>query len=117
MVYPRFDAVTSQHPAVTGISGDILPQEQNMPYVKYFFEPSLDKILQFFEAEIFASLFEQTLFESRLAKFASRMTTLELRAQKIKDILKNIYIERGRIRHRIQNKKQLETFASMSLWR
>lgn len=117
VVYPRFDAVTSQHPAVTGISGDILPQEQNMPYVKYFFEPSLDKILQFFEAEIFASLFEQTLFESRLAKFASRMTTLELRAQKIKDILKNIYIERGRIRHRIQNKKQLETFASMSLWR
>ena len=73
--------------------------------------------MQFFEAEIFASLFEQTVFESQLAKFASRMTSLELRVENMTDILKDIAIEKEKVRHRIMNKKQLETFSSMALWR
>ena len=52
--------------------------------------------MEFFEAEIFASLFEQTIFESQLAKFASRMTSLELRVENIRDILKKINLEKKR---------------------
>ena len=72
--------------------------------------------MKFFEAQIFTSLFEQTVFESQLAKFASRMTSLELRVEKTKAILKDIFLEKEKVRHRIINKKQLETFSSMSLW-
>ena len=72
--------------------------------------------MKFFEAQIFASLFDQTVFESQLAKFASRMTSLELRVENIKDILKDVAFEKEKIRHRIINKKQLETFSSMALW-
>ena len=75
-----------------------------------------DKIMKFFEAQIFASLFEQTVFESQLAKFASRMTSLELRVENIKDVLKDVALEKEKVRHRIINKKQLETFSSMALW-
>ncbi len=116
IVYGRFENIVSQKPIVTGISGDPLVQEQTKTQVKYFFEPSLDKIMKFFEAQIFASLFEQTVFESQLAKYASRMTSLELRVEKIRDILKDIFFEKEKVRHRIINKKQLETFSSMSLW-
>lgn len=116
IVYGRFENVITQEPVVTGISGDPLPQAQTDMKVKYFFEPSLDKIMKFFEAEIFASLFEQTLFESQLAKFASRMTSLELRVENIRDILVKIGLEKEKVRHRTINKKQLETFSSMALW-
>ena len=64
----------------------------------------------------YLSLFEQTIFESQLAKFASRMTSLELRVENIRDILKKINLEKEKIRHRVMNKKQLETFSSMALW-
>lgn len=117
IVYGRFQNVISQEPIVTSISGDPLSEAQTDTKVKYFFEPSLDKIMQFFEAEIFAALFEQTIYESQLAKFASRMTSLELRVENITDTLRNITLEREKVRHRIMNKKQLETFSSMSLWR
>lgn len=117
IVYGRFENVITQEPIVTSISGDPLPQSESGSKVKYFFEPSLDKIMQFFEAEIFASLFEQTVFESQLAKFASRMTSLELRVENITDILKEITLEKEKVRHRIMNKKQLETFSSMALWK
>ena len=86
------------------------------PKVKYFFEPSLEKIMAFFEAEIFSSIFEQTIFESQLAKFASRMTSLEIRVEKIKELLKQIDIEKQKVKHRIMNKKQLDVLSSISLW-
>ena len=33
-----------------------------------------------------------------------------------KDILKDIFLEKEKVKHRIINKKQLETFSSMALW-
>lgn len=116
VVYSRFENVISQEPVVTNISGDPLPQADVETRVKYFFEPDLNKILEFFEATIFSSLFEQAVFESQLAKFASRMTSLELRVESINDVLKKINLEKEKIRHRTINKKQLETFSSMDLW-
>ncbi len=117
IVYGRFENVIAQEPIVTSISGDPLPQSESGSKVKYFFEPSLDKIMRFFEAEIFASLFEQIVFESQLAKFASRMTSLELRVENIANIFKELSLEKEKVRHRIMNKKQLETFSNMAMWK
>ncbi len=117
IVYGRFENVIAQEPIVTSISGDPLPQSESGSKVKYFFEPSLDKIMRFFEAEIFASLFEQIVFESQLAKFASRMTSLELRVENIENIFKELSHEKEKVRHRIMNKKQLETFSNMAMWK
>src|SRR3989344_4940029 len=75
--YEQFNNVISQSPIVTNISGDPLPWEKGGPQAKYFFEPSLEKIMEFFEKEIFASIFQQTIFESELAKFAARMVSLD----------------------------------------
>ena len=115
--YEQFNNVINQSPIVTNISGDPLPWEKGGTQVKYFFEPSLEKIMEFFEKEIFASIFQQTIFESELAKFAARMVSLDFASENTKTRLKQIILAENRIKHQENNKKQLEKFASMRLWK
>ena len=115
--YEQFNNVISQSPIVTNISGDPLPWEQAGPQAEYFFEPSLEKIMEFFEKEIFGSIFQQTIFESELAKFAARMVSLDFASDNTKNRLKQVIIEKNRIKHQENNKRQLEKFASMRLWK
>ncbi|MDZ4227662.1 MAG: FoF1 ATP synthase subunit gamma, partial [Candidatus Levybacteria bacterium] len=113
--YEQFNNVISQSPIVTNISGDPLPWEKGGPRARYFFEPSLEKIMEFFEKEIFASIFQQTIFESELAKFAARMVSLDFASENTKIRLKQVIMTRQRIKHQEANKRQLEKFASMRL--
>ncbi len=115
--YEQFNNVISQSPIVTNISGDPLPWEKGGPQARYFFEPSLEKIMEFFEKEIFASIFAQTIFESELAKFAARMVSLDFSSENTKVRLKQVVSSKNRIKHQEDNKRQLEKFASMKLWR
>jgi len=115
--YEQFNTIISQPPIVTNISGDPLPWEKGGSQARYFFEPSLEKIMEFFEKEIFGSIFQQTIFESELAKFAARMVSLDHAADNTKDRLKQVILAKNRIKHQEDNKRQLEKFASMKLWR
>jgi ATP synthase F1 gamma subunit len=115
--YEQFDNIISQSPIVTNISGDPLSWEKGGPQTRYFFEPSLEKIMEFFEKEIFASIFQQTIFESELAKFAARMVSLDFASENTKTRLKQVILEENRIKHQENNKKQLEMFANIKLWR
>lgn len=115
--YEEFKSLVNQEPIVTNISGDPLSSEGSHPSVKYFFEPSLEKIMAFFEQEIVASIFEQTIMESELAKFASRMIALDQASENTKERVKLVTFQKQRIRHRDINKQQIEKFSSMTLWR
>ena len=115
--YEQFNNVISQSPIVTNISGDPLPWEKGGPQAKYFFEPSLEKIMEFFEKEIFASIFVQTIFESELAKFAARMVSLDAATENAKTRLKQAILAKNRIKHQEKNKRQAEKFASIQLWK
>lgn len=115
--YEQFNNVISQSPIVTNISGDPLPWEKGGPQAHYFFEPSLEKIMEFFEKEIFGSIFQQTVFESELAKFAARMVSLDFASENTKTKLKQVTMAKNRIKHQEDNKRQLEKFASMKLWK
>lgn len=116
--YEQFNSVVSQSPITTSISGDPLPSEKReITPIKYFFEPSLGKIMEFFEKEIFGSIFQQTIFESELAKFAARMVSLDFASENTKSRLKQVILSANRIKHQEDNKKQLEKFATMRLWK
>jgi len=115
--YEQFNNVINQSPIVTNISGNPLPWEKSGPQTKYFFEPSLEKIMEFFEKEIFSSIFQQTIFESELAKFAVRMVSLDFASENTRNRLKQVYLAENRIKHQENNKKQLERFVSMRLWK
>ncbi|MBI2049303.1 F0F1 ATP synthase subunit gamma [Candidatus Roizmanbacteria bacterium] len=115
--YEQFNNVINQTPIITNISGDPLSYEKEGPRVKYFFEPTLEKIMAFFEKEIVASIFEQTILESELAKFAARMVALDASTDNTKKKLKQVLFQKERLKHRQGNKEQIEKFASMLLWR
>lgn len=117
--YSQFQSIVKQEPVLLDISGNLPLEEEKegKTVIKYLFEPSLQEILGFFESEIFSSIFEQTVRESSLAKFASRLVSLMDASENIKKRLKNVIIERERIRHSENNKKQLQTLTSLRLWR
>ncbi len=120
--YGQFQNVVYQKASVASVSGDEISQESisqtnGKTAVKYFFEPSLENILSFFEKEILASIFEQTVHESHLAKFASRMVTLDLAVDNIKGKLKHVQLDFDRQKHKLQNKKQQQALSGVTLWK
>ena len=116
--YGQFQNLIKQEATFSDISGNVLSENESQkgPQVKYFFEPSLERIMEFFEKQIFASIFEQTVRESQLAKIASRLTALDRATENIDKELEKLKFQYTRLTHQIQNKKQLETFSTRLLW-
>lgn len=116
--YQQFQTLVNQEPVFSDISGNtgLAQTPATSEVVKYLFEPSLEKVLEFFEKEIFSSIFEQTIRDSQLSKFASRLVTLDAASENIKKKLSVMVFEAIRLRHREKNKNQNQMYSSMSLW-
>ena len=115
----KYETLIRQNAVMTDIStGEIQEGQEKISKKnnRYLFEPSLKKIVTYFEEEIFASLIEQSFYESELAKYASRIIALSDATENIKNTLSNERKAKKRILHRIQNQKQQETLSSISLW-
>jgi len=113
--YGEFLNVVSQKPNQLTISAEISLEGEEAKDVRipYIFEPSLENLLKFFETEIFASLFDQTARENQLAKFASRVMAMTKADDNILDRLETLKFERLRTKHKIKNRKQLNSMASI----
>lgn len=118
--YGKFKTILNQDPVVTSVTGDALVAQESRKVataeVKYLFEPSVAEVARIFEGEILASIFEQTLHESQLAKFASRLMALDASVDKIEERWNGIKTELRRVQRREINNKQLSTISGMSLW-
>lgn len=122
--YGQFKTILTQDPVATSVSGDSMVAVEQLPIgqkeqeisKQYLFEPSIEKVAQVFESEILASIFEQTLHESQLAKFASRMLALDQSVERIEKRLGKVGAEGRRLRHKVQNKSQLHTISGITLW-
>lgn len=119
--YGRFKTIVTQDPTSTSVSGDAIQIEstteiEKRGHAKYLFEPSAEDIARVFEGEILSSLFEQTLHESQLAKFASRMLALDRSIDNIDHRLGLVRVEGRRVQHKLQNRKQLSTISGIALW-
>ena len=112
--YAKFETMASQTATMLDVSGqDMISPEMAKNHIPittthYLFEPSLEKIILFFETEIFAGIIQQTVTESELARYASRITTLDMARENIDQQLKKINLERRFAIHRLINKKQTE---------
>jgi len=108
--YPKFENIVTQTAGIlsitSGVDPDIstLSDEEKTPYI---FEPELEKILMFFEAEIFASIFNQAIQENHLAKSASRVMAMDRSSQNSINQIKEFRLRMLRVKHRDLNKKQL----------
>jgi F0F1-type ATP synthase gamma subunit len=123
--YAKFESMASQKASVLDISGQdtvnstaTKPQQSTpLASVHYLFEPSLEKIILFFETEIFAGIIQQTVTESELARYASRITTLDMARENIDQQLRKVNLEKRFAIHRLMNKKQTEAIMGISLWK
>ena len=115
--YGKFGNVIKQTPISTSITGeDIFETEVVTPTPredKFIFEPTLEKIFHFFETQIMANLFSQTLLENQLARHASRVNAMEEALIHIEEETKKLNALTIRIKHLSQNKKQLETISGV----
>lgn len=118
--YSKFSNVVSQIPIETSITGEDIfetevfnatPRED-----RFIFEPSLEKIFHFFETQIVANLFSQTLLENQLARHASRVNAMEEALVHIEEESKKLNKLRVALRHQMINKKQQETISGLVLW-
>lgn len=115
--FGKFGNVVTQNANSTSISGEeIFETDIKNPTPRedrYIFEPSLEKIFHFFETQLMSNLFSQTLLENQLARHASRVNAMEEALVHIEEESKNLHRETVRMKHLMQNKKQLETVSGV----
>lgn len=110
-------SVLNQISAKTDVTGGIkMGQEAQKSAKRYLFEPSPEKVLEFFEFEIIGALFNQTILEHQLARFAARMVAMDQATENANEELKKIARNLRQLQRRILNRKQQEIFAGYSLW-
>ncbi|MBI2008711.1 F0F1 ATP synthase subunit gamma [Candidatus Amesbacteria bacterium] len=114
--YGKFGSILIQDPVMTTVSGENLEGVSAEEKIEYIFEPTIEDIAKIFEGQILTSLFEQTLHESQLAKFASRFLNLDRSWENIGERLELVGREEVRLRRKTRNQKQLSTISGMSLW-
>lgn len=117
--HPKFEDILSQKPTATVISGtlELAGSNEKVEQKKFIFEPSLEKVLRFFEEEAVASIFEQSIFEATLSKYTARMISLENSIQSINQNLIKLNFQKRWLGHRLFNTKQLDSLTGMSLWK
>jgi ATP synthase F1 gamma subunit len=115
--YGKFGNVVRQSPIETSITGEDIFETETLAQIpredRFIFEPTLQKIFHFFETQIMANLFSQTLLENQLARHASRVNAMEEALVHIEDETKKLNQQRSRLKHLIENKKQLETISGV----
>lgn len=112
--YGKYQSVVNQVPSKFQISAETnFAQEKKDTYVEYIFEPKVEDILMFFEKEIFASLFDQSVRESQLAKFASRILAMDRASQNINQRMSRLKILKSKSIHDENSKKQLNSLSSL----
>ena len=116
--HPKFESILQQISTSTVISEKIEFEQKtdHSAITNYIFEPSFQEVLNFFDKEIVLSIFEQTLHESNLSKFASRMISLDYAVDNIGSILSVLSMSNARVKHSVMNNKQLNILAGINLW-
>lgn len=120
--YGKFDSLMFQNPVITNVTGnegiaeeDAKTKDGKTKVPAFIFEPSVEKILQFFETQIFSSLVKQSVHESELARYASRIRAMEEAMQHVDKTNAQLYAQKRKLKQLINNKKQLEIMGRVSM--
>ena len=87
----------------------MLPREKFL----YLYEPTEAAVAEVFTKEIAAAVFDQTLKESQLAKFASRLMYLDTAIEKIDEKITGYKLEKAKAQKRAMGKKQAVAFSGI----
>ncbi|MEI6533226.1 MAG: F0F1 ATP synthase subunit gamma [Candidatus Roizmanbacteria bacterium] len=116
--YGKFESIVNQEASVANVTGDqaIDFRQDTKATNEFLYEPSLNKLMNFFETQVFTSLFRQTASEFQLARYASRIKSMEDILVNIDNHGRQLKQEERRVKRAIGNKKQYEVVAGINLW-
>lgn len=116
-----FDTILNQEPTVTNLTGDIskfakgdVNEQGEIEDPKFgLFEPTIEDVAAFFETQTLSVIFEQSMNESSLSKFASRMVTLDMAVSNVNEQIKKTHFNYKKLKHRKSNKQQITLISSI----
>jgi F0F1-type ATP synthase gamma subunit len=113
-----FKSILIQEPQRTYLTGEILKIEGNKEKynLSFIFEPSVEKVAKYFEKQILSLIFEQSVFESGLSKFASRMVSLDTAASNTTLRSSGMEFELKKAKHKRTNTDIQENILGGALW-
>ncbi len=118
LFFGKFYSVLNQSSDKIDLNLHVTADETATPEpMNFIFEPSVDGVMSFFKSEILSTMVEQTISESGLSKFASRMISLDKAVSGINTRIKAILLKEFVAKHSVMNKKQSSMFSSFSLWK
>ena len=121
--YALFKNLITQEPTNVDIANiDLLSREEiellqkNQHRPTFLFEPSVNEISTFVNDNAVAMMLLQTVYETQLARFASRMKAMDSLIQKIDQDSSIIKHTQLKLKKNIENSKQQERLSGISLW-
>jgi F-type H+-transporting ATPase subunit gamma len=117
----KYEGAINQKVEITEIAAESILKKEGAPRkykeekISYIFEPSKEEIIDFFEAEIVATIFNQTILEHQLARYASRVISMYQSIENAKKTEKMLSLTKNKVEREILNKKQSELFANLLL--
>ena len=109
--HTQFQTLVNQTPRAFVISESKVDMPESEASHKYIFEPSMERIIEYFEKEIFGSIFEQSMHESQLSKLASRMVNLDSAVGNIKRRMGDLNLRKRLLEHQARNKQQVNAMS------
>lgn len=117
-----FESVSTQKPKRTVLSGSaasfVNPTTEKNKSIEYcIYEPSIEQVIQFFEDQLLSILFEQSLYESDLGKYASRMISLEKSYLKIDEYVTDLRLLTRKMKSKEFNSTQQNLLSTVLSWK
>jgi len=113
LFHGKFLSLVEQEAVETDLIGKLGELKKDQPTIKYLYEPSLNEVVRVFKEEILYSMFEQVLWESHLAKFASRIVHLDKALDNIDQRSSQLKQVGRNLANTMTNKKQLNRLAAL----
>lgn len=116
----RFESIARQSVLSSAISGpdiqkygmgDKSKKEIAVKRLIYIYEPSVEDVGNRFAKEISTSIFDNSLKQNQLAKYAARLMHLDSTIYNINSRLDKLDVEKKRMKKKIEQKKQTERTA------
>lgn len=118
LVYSRYiNSATREVVAISVVSPQ--PPEEEDPNKKpgkYIFEPDIEQLIKGVSSKLRAALFQQQVFDARLAQNAAQMIGMKTASDNATKMLGDLQLDYNKQRRKMIDKKISEVFAGSSLW-
>lgn len=119
LIYSRYFNSAKQEVVVTSIVTpeiEPLPENERQPG-KYIFEPDIYELIAGGSKKLRGALFQQQIFDSRLAQFSAQMIGMKTASDNAVKLLGELQLEYNKARRKLIDKKISEVFAGSASWK